>query len=125
MQDLEIYIRDLKPAQLSAWLGQNLDSLNLDDSDVNRSVVKGQASYRGSRVGVILYPGAFGKRYGSLILEGDELPWATDLEFARNAWRALGTEIRCSTGDWQEGQPVDEERWWRLDDRGEEQVVWN
>lgn len=124
MQDLEIYIRDLEPKQVSQWLETNVDNLALDDSDVG-SVVKGTASYEGASVRITLYPRAFGKRFTSLLLEGEELPWDSDLDCARSAWRAMDTEIRCSPGDWQEGEPVEDEKWWRLDSRGEQKVVWN
>lgn len=125
MQDLEIYIRDLGPDQVSGWLEQHLDHLDLDDGAALTRALRGSGRYRGQSVRISLYPGAFGKRYTSMILEGDELPWATDLDCARSAWRSMETEIRCSPGDWQEGDPIEDEKWWRLDGRGEQQVVWN
>lgn len=124
MQDLEIYVRDLEADAVSQWLGNHLDELELDDSDVS-SVMKGSALYDGTRIRITLYPGAFGKRYTSLVIEGDALPWNSDLDCARSAWRSMDTEIRCSSGEWQEGQPVEDEKWWRLDKRGEQLVVWN
>ncbi len=124
MQDLEIYIRDLAEGAVSQWLAVHLDHLELDDSQVT-GVVKGHATYEGRRLRITMYPGAFGKRFTSLVLEGESLPWNTDLDCARSAWRALETEIRCSPGDWKEGEPVADEKWWRLDHRGEHQVVWN
>ena len=124
VQDLEIYIRDLEPGAVSGWLEGQLDQLALDDSDVSH-VVKGTAYYRGERLRITLYPGAFGKRFTCLLLEGEVLPWNSDLDCARSAWRSMDTEIRCSPGDWKEGDPVEEEKWWRLDDRGEQKVVWN
>lgn len=125
MQDLEIYVRDLEPGQLSRWLEEQLDSVELPDGELTGQAIKGRGRYRGESVRISVYPGAFGKRYTSVILEGEALPWAGDLACARSAWRALETEIRCSSGDWQEGQPVEDEKWWRLDERGEQQVVWN
>lgn len=124
MQDLEIYIRDLEPNQVSQWLEANVDNLALDDTDVT-SVIKGKASYEGASLRITLYPGAFGKRFTSVVLEGEALPWGSDLDCARSAWRAMDTEIRCSPGDWKEGEPVEDEKWWRLDRRGEHKVVWN
>lgn len=124
MQDLEIYIRDLEPGAVSGWLEAQLDQLALDDSDVSR-VVKGQGRYNGAPLRITLYPQAFGKRFSSLVLEGTELPWNTDLDCARSAWRAMEGEIRCSPGEWKEGDPVEEDKWWRVDHRGEHPVVWN
>ncbi|GGE80188.1 hypothetical protein GCM10011533_35780 [Streptosporangium jomthongense] len=124
MQDLEIYIRDLKAGAVCRWLESQVEQLTLDDSDVSR-VMKGTAGFGGSHLNITLYPQAFGKRYTSLIIEGEQLPWNSDLECARSAWRELDTEIRCSPGEWKEGEPVDNEKWWRLDSRGEQLVVWN
>lgn len=124
MQDLEIYIRDLAEGAVSQWLANHLDNLELNDGQVN-AVVKGHALCDGRRLRITMYPGAFGKRFTSLVLEGESLPWNSDLDCARSAWRAMETEIRCSPGDWKEGEPVAEEKWWRLDHRGEQQVVWN
>lgn len=124
VQDLEIYIRDLEPGAVSRWLEGQLDNVRLDDADV-ASVSKGTALFNGITLRITLYPGAFGKRFTSLVIEGDELPWNNDLECARSAWRMIEGEIRCSFGEWQEGDSVDDEKWWRLDHRGEQQVVWN
>ncbi|EON90783.1 hypothetical protein MARLIPOL_16724 [Marinobacter lipolyticus SM19] len=125
MQDLEIYIRDLKPLAASQWLSSHLDQLELDDQQVDAKAIKGRALYEGVTVNISLYPGASGKRYTCLVLEGASLPWNTDLEIARSAWRSMDTEVRCSPGEWKEGEPVEDEKWWRLDDRGEQLVVWN
>lgn len=125
MRDLEIYIRDLESSAVSDWLAEHLDQVELGEAPTGHRAVKGQAWYRGHRVRVSLYAGAGGKRYTSVILEADDLPWMDDLDCARSAWQALGTEIRCSPGDWKEGQPVEDEKWWRLDQRGEQLAVWN
>lgn len=125
MRDLEIYIRDLQSSAVSNWLAIHMDHLDLDDQELVGTAIKGEAGYRGERVRITLYPGAFGKRFTCLVLEGMDLPWKDDLDCARSAWRAMDTEIRCSPGDWREGEPVEEDKWWRLDGRGEKLVVWN
>lgn len=124
VQDLEIYIRNVQPGTVSAWLATHLDALELDDRELS-SVRRGRATHQGCPLRITLYPGAYGRHYTSLVLEGESLPWASDLDCARSAWEALQTEIRCSPGDWKEGDPVEDEKWWRLDSRGEQLVVWN
>ena len=125
VRDLEIYIRDLESSAVSSWLASHLDDIELRDDPLGDRAVKGSAHYRAHRVRINLYPGAGGKRYTSVILEGEDLPWVSDLDCARSAWRAMDTEIRCSPGDWKEGEPVEDEKWWRLDQRGEQLAVWN
>ena len=124
VQDLEIYIRDLAGGAVSRWLENHVDNLALDDSEVSARV-RGTALFEGARLNITLYPGAFGKRFTCLLLEGGDLPWRSDLDCARSAWRSMDTEIRCSPGEWKEGEPVEEDKWWRLDDRGEQKVAWN
>ncbi|CAN0595012.1 unnamed protein product, partial [Ectocarpus sp. 12 AP-2014] len=125
VRDLEIYIRDLKSLAVSEWLSNHLDQLELADGLEDTKAIKGVGQYLNTAVTVSLYPGAFGKRFTCVVLEGESLPWNTDLECARSAWRAMDTEVRCSPGDWKEGEPVEDDKWWRLDSRGEQLVVWN
>lgn len=125
MRDLEIYIRDIDVAAVTEWLSSHFDQLEHPDQPLDDRPVKLRASYCGSRIRLSIYPRAGGKRYASLIIEGDDLPWASDLECGRSAWQAMDTEIRCSPGDWKEGEPVEDERWWRIDQRGEQLAVWN
>lgn len=127
MQDLEIYVRDLDPARLTLWLEANFDQLLVPLTPFGNKpgLYKGEGRYADSLVRISVYADAFGKHFSSVVMEGESLPWKTDLDCARSAWRNLDTEIRCSQGEWQEGDPVQEEKWWRLDDRGEQLVVWN
>lgn len=124
MQDLEIYIRDLEASAACRWLESHIEQLALDDGDVS-SITKGTGYYGDDRLKITLYPQAFGKRFTSLIIEGERLPWSSDLDCARSAWQVMDTEIRCSPGQWKEGEPAEEEKWWRLDSRGEQLAVWN
>ncbi|SFR50847.1 hypothetical protein SAMN05216203_1001 [Marinobacter daqiaonensis] len=127
MQDLEIYVRDLDPVRLAMWLEANLDQILVPPTPFGNKpgLFKAEGRYSDSLIRISVYAEAFGKRFSSVVLEGERLPWDSDLACARSAWRALETEIRCSQGEWQEGDPVQDEKWWRLDERGEQLVVWN
>jgi len=125
LRDLEIYIRDIDLAAVAHWLSCHLDHLDLPGDATADRPLKGRGRYVGRAVRISIYPNAGGKRYASVILEGEELPWEEDLDCGRSAWRAMDSEIRCSPGDWKEGEPVQEEKWWRIDQRGEQLAVWN
>lgn len=124
MVDLEIYIRGLTESGLKAWLAKELDHIELEPIGV-KGVLKGKGRLQGVPVRISVYPEAFSKHFSSVVLEGEALPWDTDIECARSAWGALAVEVRCSPGDWKEGDPVEDEKWWRIDERGEQKVVWN
>ena len=69
-------------------------------------------------------PKAVGK-WHCLLLESDATPWADDLACARAAHQALGVEIRCAPGGWQEEEAEEEaDRWIRVSADGEEEIVW-
>lgn len=127
MSDLEIYVRDLQPERLIAWLETHFDVLDEPPAETGArpGLLKGRARYLNHSVRITVYPEAFGKAFSSVLLEGESLPWNSDLDCARSAWRAMEGEIRCSPGEWKEGDPVDEGPWWRLDHRGEQLVAWN
>ncbi|BES70794.1 hypothetical protein RE428_18120 [Marinobacter nanhaiticus D15-8W] len=124
MHDLEIYVKELAHDPIRHWLGESLEDLQLEQKG-SKGVITGVGFYCDHKVRVSLYPGAFNKHFTCVVLEGEELPWRSDLDCARNAWRHLDTEIRCSPGNWKEGDPVEDEKWWRIDSRGEQKVVWN
>lgn len=127
MNELEIYVRDLQPSKLADWLETHFDRLDepLAETGARPGLLKGRGRYLGCQVKVTVYPQAFGKAFSSVVLEGESLPWATDLACARSAFRAMDGEVRCSPGEWQEGDPVDDGLWWRLDHRGEQQIEWS
>lgn len=125
MRDLEIYIRDIEISAVKAWLSSHIDGLELPEDALSDKPLKSHGFYSGCSIRLSVYPRAGGNRYASLIMEGDKLPWASDLECGRSAWRAMDTEIRCSPGEWKEGEAVEEEKWWRIDQRGEQLAVWN
>ncbi|MFE8073209.1 hypothetical protein QQM79_19275 [Marinobacteraceae bacterium S3BR75-40.1] len=122
--DIEIYIRDVDIEALKQWLEQRFDAVDLSPLD-NNAGYKGAVVSGDHRVPVSLFFRAGGNRYSSLTFDSSHTPWETDLACAREAFEALGTEIRCSTGEWQEGMPEENEYWWRIDARGEKKARWN
>ena len=76
------------------------------------------------QIPVIWLPKAVGK-WHSLLLDSDDTPWADDLECARAAFAALGVEVRCAPGGWDEEESEEEaDHWIRISADGEENIVW-
>ena len=123
MTDLEIYLRNAEPEAIAEWLEAHLDGLAFPLPTQGR-MLKGAGQYRDQPVQLSLYPEAAGKQFHCLVMEGESLPWQSDLDCARSAWRALDKEVRCSPGGWAEGDPVEENQWWKLDQHGEKLITW-
>lgn len=122
MNDREIYIKDPDVQAVENWLREHFEQLHLEPSP-NGKVFSGQGERDGQPVPLKLFLGAVGK-YASLCFDAPTTPWDSDLGCAREAWQALGKEIRCSVGEWQEGSDADDEFWWHLNNEGETQIKW-
>ncbi|MDX5298015.1 MAG: hypothetical protein LPK85_03590 [Gammaproteobacteria bacterium] len=121
--DIEIYIKDAVLDHIQNWLSQYFDGLELRPMAHGHGWT-GSALHDGMPIPISLFSEAAGKRYSCLVFDSNRTPWGSDLECARSAWQHLHTEIRCSTGGWQEGEDEEGGRWWRLDEQGEGQVNW-
>ena len=116
--DIEIYLKDAEQPAIAAWLSQALGPC----SDWQQ---KGQTyQCTAGKIPVVWLPKAVGK-WHSLLLDSDNTPWADDLECARAAFAALGVEVRCAPGGWDEEESEEEaDHWIRISADGEESIVW-
>lgn len=75
-------------------------------------------------IAVSWFENAVGK-WHCLLLESDATPWADDLQCAHAAHRALGVQVRCAPGGWNETQgEEDADRWISVDEHGEKEILW-
>ncbi|MCU9945962.1 MULTISPECIES: hypothetical protein [Pseudomonas] len=116
--DIEIYLKDADQDAVSAWLAQAL-------GDCSPWQQKGQTfKCNAGGIPVTWLPRAVGK-WHSLLLESDATPWEDDLSCALAAFAALGVEIRCAPGGWQEEEgEEDADRWIRVNAQGSSEIVW-
>lgn len=122
--DIEIYIKDASLEAIQFWLEQHFSEVSLRSMASGHGWI-GSVEAENQRIPVSIFNEAAGKRYSCLVFDTNHTPWQNDLDCARSAWQSLRTEIRCSAAGWQEGDDVENERWWRLDERGEAEVSWN
>ncbi|WP_462382111.1 hypothetical protein [Pseudomonas sp. Marseille-QA0892] len=115
--DIEIYLKDVERDAVSEWLAQALGPCS-DWQAAGQTFKCAAGSLR-----VTFFPKAVG-RWHSLYIEGAELPWETDLACARAASNALGVQIRCAPGGWEESESEENDRWIRVDKEGESEIVW-
>ena len=116
--DIEIYLRDASQEAVGEWLAEAIGPCSAWQQ-------KGQTfKCNAAGIPVTWLPKAVGK-WHFLLLESDATPWADDLACARAAHQALGVEIRCAPGGWQEEEAEEEaDRWIRVSADGEEEIVW-
>ncbi len=116
--DIEIYLRDASQDAVTAWLNQAVGSCSPWQPKGNTF------KCRAGDIPVTWLPKAVGKWHG-LLLESDATPWADDVACARAAYQALGVEIRCAPGGWQEEEAMeDADRWISVSERGEAEILW-
>lgn len=117
--DVEIYLKDSDQQAVSDWLNAALGSCTPWRQ-------KGQTFKCATANGapVTWLPNAVGK-WHCLLIESEETPWEDDLAFARAAHAALGVEIRCAPGGWQEEEGEEEaDRWIKINREGEQEFIW-
>lgn len=117
--DVEIYLKDSDQQAVSDWLNAALGSCTPWRQ-------KGQTFKCATANGapVTWLPNAVGK-WHCLLIESEETPWEDDLAFARAAHAALGVEIRCAPGGWQEEEgEEDADRWIKINHEGEQEFIW-
>ena len=116
--DIEIYLKDADQQAVGAWLERAIGPCTPWQR-------KGQTfKCRSGDIEITWLPQAVGK-WHSLYLASDATPWADDLACAQAAHEALGVEIRCAPGSWDEKDgEEDADRWLKVSDQGVEQIVW-
>lgn len=91
MTDRECFLREPSMRALQAWLTTRLGALRATSREGDVSFFRSAAG-----VAVTVTPdieqGPFTSVY---VVGGDDLPWRTDVELARDAAAALGGVVRC------------------------------
>lgn len=116
--DIEIYLKDADQATVREWL-----DVALGPCSAWRA--RGQ-TYKCEAAGVPVtwIAKAVGK-WNCLLLESDATPWADDVACAQAAHAALGVEIRCAPGGWEEAQgEEDADRWISVGAQGLREILW-
>jgi hypothetical protein len=94
MPDLEIFVSKVDRTGLIDWLSEQLGSLEVTDSD--GEILYLRAIHNGLRV--TLTPDTENAEMTSVFISGSASPWEDDISFAREAFSALGREVRCDPG---------------------------
>lgn len=116
--DIEIYIKDAHLAKVSTWLESSLNC------QLQWSTKGSLSQAKGASFSISWFHKAAGS-WHCLLLESDQTPWTTDLDCAIAASLALGCEVRCSPGAWEEVQgEADADRWIKVNGSETEEFIW-
>ncbi|QLF92274.1 hypothetical protein HW090_03260 [Pseudomonas sp. ABC1] len=117
--DIEIYLKDASQQAVNDWLQQAIGACTPWQQ-------KGQTfKCSANGIPVTWLPRAVGK-WHCLLLESTTTPWPDDLACAHAAYQALGVEIRCAPGGWQEEEALEEaDRWISVSQNGEQEIRWH
>lgn len=90
MTDRECFVREPEVPELQGWLARRLGALEGTGCERDTSFFRAA-----SRAAVTVTPNIEGGPFTSVYVVGEDLPWRTDAEFARDAFAALGGTVRC------------------------------
>ena len=120
--DLEIYAKDITFKDVDDWLIATFKDVERKDTVKKKSEARSYWTVDGADI--IVFGNALGN-YSSIWFKQNNTPWDTDLDCARDAAKALNTQIRCSNSGWEEGQGP-ETQWWRVTtEEGEMLIEWD
>lgn len=116
-KDIEVFIRDVPEADIVRWLTHTLGPLRKVESD--------PPIYHATRsqhvLSVVLQSAVADGTYTGVMVAPNATPWETDIAFARAAFKALKTEVRCDPGT----QATMPWRWLSVRHSGETLVDWD
>ncbi|RMF13001.1 MAG: hypothetical protein D6758_14035 [Gammaproteobacteria bacterium] len=118
--DIEVYIRGISTRAIKEWVEQ-LSESPVDWSTRGKTLL-GTSTLGGHSIPVHVIEEAC-EGYHCLWWESDKTPWKTDLDCAREVFKALGGTVRCSLGSWS-GQP-DDAGWMEISSDGERTIQWD
>lgn len=118
--DIEIYVKQVKPAAIENWLRQHFDIVRHESKDHSHRLTL--SSDDDTTIECLMVENAV-KGFTSIWFKSADTPWQTDRDCALDAATALDCEVRCSTGPWHEGSE-DQGAWLQITDQGESRINW-
>jgi len=116
--DIEIYIKQPGPERILAWLEGRFQQV-----ETRRKGGATVCTMQPGNIECVIVDDAADGRFASVWFKSSETPWASDLDCARDAFAALGLEVRCSAGSWREDDEAG--GWLRISGDGETPIDWS
>lgn len=118
--DIEIYLMKQSPRAIIAWLNARFDHCTEPHISGNSHCL--EVTHAGQPIPVNIVEGAAGKAWTSIWFNSPATPWKYDVDCAREAHKALRSQIRCNASFWQETAGVSDE-WLEINGEGEENLI--
>lgn len=116
--DIEIYLAETNIEHIDAWLREVVDAEPLKPAGKRKWRSRGRDDSHD--IPILLVENA-ADGFSSLWFDSAETPWPRDTDCARDAARALQSEVRCTLGGWQPGD--DPDRFWQVLPNGSEGTI--
>lgn len=117
--DIEIYIKSRTLEEIEAWLASLGSVQKVTSKGLTHDY---QLTLNGQCMPIMVHEKVAGKAWLSLWFKENLTPWNQDLDCARAAAEAMGTQIRCVTSGWSDGDEPDE--YWKIENGEEEKIIW-
>ncbi len=119
--DIEIYLKNTPPEDVLAWLATRFH--DTEPVEQHGSSYQLRVYHDHDWIPVLLVCGAAGKPWSSLWFDSPNSPWSSDQDCAREVHAALGAQIRCNGGFWEEGDEASMDEWWQIAADGSESTI--
>lgn len=118
-RDIEIYVHGCSIELVLAWAHARLGPLgNATDG--------GEATVYATPCGpMVVTPAIEDGPYTSVAFNSARTPWATDVDCARDAAKALGCVVRCRPGQHHPEVPAQSSTWLEVSPEAERLVQWD
>ena len=116
VNDIEIYAKSLKLADIVSWLETCFSSVEVVTSGkvVHDYMLDG-------KIPLMIVENAVGKAWTSIWFKSPETPWSDDRECAKALQSHTKCRVRANAAPWSDGEDMDE--WWQITEDGEESTV--
>ncbi len=119
VQDIEIYAKSMKLADIERWLLNHFEQLEVMNSG---KVVHDFLLHKGeARIPLMIVENAVGKAWTSIWFKSNQTSWQSDMDCGKDLNHFAGCRVRANAAPWADGEDMD--TWWQITEQGEESTI--
>ncbi|MFT2111043.1 hypothetical protein [Marinomonas sp. 2405UD68-3] len=120
--DIEIYLLSCKTESILDWLKSLF--IIAEAPKKKEKCVYLTVHNQSHEIEIVILEEAAGKRFTSVWFNSPNTQWLNDIECAKDAFLALGCEVRCIHSGWEEEDNSDPDQWWIINQHKEGPFIW-